>query len=119
VTQRPLGELIRDEMALPLALGHFASCSDLREHSLSYVAASGTTTPVPAVDAGWLGGADTLCATTGDIARWWLAVRSGSHHLARVAAGVDNARRGWSATAPTRSSATVSAYNSEPGADTP
>lgn len=77
VTQRPLGELIRDEMALPLALGHFESCSDLREHSLSYVAASGTTTPVSAVDAGWLGGADTLCATTGDIARWWLAVRSG------------------------------------------
>jgi len=43
VTQRPLGELIRDDMALPLALGNFASCSDLREHSLSYVAASGTT----------------------------------------------------------------------------
>ena len=77
VTQRPLGELIRDEMAMPLALGHFASCPDLREHSLSYVAASGTTTPAPAIDAGWLGGAGALCATTGDIARWWLAVRSG------------------------------------------
>jgi D-alanyl-D-alanine carboxypeptidase len=77
VTQRPLGELIRDEMAIPLALGHFASCPDLREHSLSYVAASGTTTSVPAIDAGWLGDAGALCATTGDIARWWLAVRSG------------------------------------------
>jgi CubicO group peptidase (beta-lactamase class C family) len=78
VAQRTLGELIRDEMALPLGLGQLAWCPELATtHSLAYVAASGTTTPVPAIDAGWFGGAGALCGSTGDIARWWLAVRSG------------------------------------------
>jgi D-alanyl-D-alanine carboxypeptidase len=78
VAQQPLRQLIRDEMAVPLALSRFAWCPDLAvTRSASYVAASGTTTPVPAIDVGWLGGAGALCATTGDMARWWLAVRSG------------------------------------------
>jgi D-alanyl-D-alanine carboxypeptidase len=78
VAQRTLGQLIRDEMAMPLGLGHLAWCPDLAStRSATYIAASGTTTPAPAIDAGWFGGAGALCGTTGDIARWWLAVRSG------------------------------------------
>ena len=78
VSNRPIAELIRDEIALPLGLGHLAWCPDLAERRAeAYVVAGGTTTPAPAIDAGWVRGASALCGTTGDVARWWLAVRSG------------------------------------------
>jgi CubicO group peptidase (beta-lactamase class C family) len=78
VTQRTLGQLIHEQMAVPLGLGRLAPCPELAStRSVSYVVASGTTTPVPAIDAGWFGGAGALCGSSGDMARWWLAVRTG------------------------------------------
>lgn len=78
VAHRTLAELVRDEMALPLDLGGLARCPDLTStRADAYVAASGTTMQAPRIDAGWRGGGGALCGATGDIARWWLAVRSG------------------------------------------
>lgn len=77
-TGRGLGELLRAEVMLPLGLGRLASCPDLAAtRSLSYAAGSGTLATPPLIDAGWRGGAGALCGTSGDMARWWLAVRSG------------------------------------------
>jgi D-alanyl-D-alanine carboxypeptidase len=78
VTRQPYGELIRSEMAEPLGLAQFANCSELdRTRAHGYMVADGATQPVPAIDYGWFAGMGSLCATTGDLARWWLAVRSG------------------------------------------
>ena len=76
--RRPFRELIHDEIAAPLGLAGLAWCPDLAgTRAQSYVAAYGAATPAPSIDFGWLGAAGAVCATTGDVARWWLAVRSG------------------------------------------
>jgi CubicO group peptidase (beta-lactamase class C family) len=78
VTNMPLAALLRDEMARPIGLAHFGWCPDLAaSRAQGYMTAGGVTQPAPRIDYGWLGGAGAVCATTGDLARWWLAVRGG------------------------------------------
>lgn len=78
VTNTPLAVLLREEMARPLGLAHFGGCADLATSGArGYMTAGGVTQPAPVIDYGWRGGAGALCATTGDLARWWLAVRGG------------------------------------------
>jgi CubicO group peptidase (beta-lactamase class C family) len=78
VTNRSLAQLVREEMSLPLALGGLAWCPELAAvRAASYMSGGGATTIATTVDAGWLGGAAALCGAPGDLARWWLAVRSG------------------------------------------
>ncbi len=77
-TQRSFAELIRTEMAQPLALRSFAWCPELAStRSQGYMSVNEAPEPIPAIDFGWFGGAGALCGTAGDLARWWLAVRSG------------------------------------------
>jgi CubicO group peptidase (beta-lactamase class C family) len=76
--RRPYRDLIRDEIAAPLGLASLGWCPDLAgSRAQSYVAAYGAVTSAPSIDFGWLGAAGSLCGTTGNLARWWLAVRSG------------------------------------------
>ncbi|MCI0344450.1 MAG: beta-lactamase family protein, partial [Chloroflexi bacterium] len=78
VTQQPLDALLREEIAGPLGLAHFASCADLAgRHAQGYRTADGVTQPVPAIGHGGIAESGSVCGTTGDMARWWLAVRSG------------------------------------------
>jgi len=75
---RGFGELIRTEMAQPLSLGNFAWCPELAStRAQGYMLVDEALAPIPAIDFGWFGGAGALCGTAGDLARWWLAVRSG------------------------------------------
>jgi CubicO group peptidase (beta-lactamase class C family) len=78
VTNQSLAQLVREEMSLPLALNGLASCPELATvRAVSYSSGGGATTIASPVDAGWRGGAGALCGTAGDLARWWIAARSG------------------------------------------
>jgi D-alanyl-D-alanine carboxypeptidase len=78
VTNMPLAALLREEMARPLGLARFGWCPDLAAtRAQAYMTAGGVTQPAPSIDYGWRGGSGAFCATTGDLARWWLAVRGG------------------------------------------
>jgi len=78
VTHKPLAALVHEEIGGPLAVARFAPCAELAPtRAQPYMAAGGVTQPVPDIAFGWLGGGGSICGTTGDLARWWLAVRSG------------------------------------------
>jgi CubicO group peptidase (beta-lactamase class C family) len=118
VAQRTLGELIRDEMALPLGLGRLAWCPELATtHSLAYVAASGTTTrsrrSTPDGSAGRVRSAPRPGTSRGGGSPSVPGASSRRRHCR-------NGRRpsNWNATACTRSLATVSACSSAAGAAT-
>jgi CubicO group peptidase (beta-lactamase class C family) len=77
-TNSPLAVLLREEIARPLGLTSLGWCPDLAAaRAAAYMTAGGVTQPVPPIDYGWLGASGAVCATTGDLARWWLAVRGG------------------------------------------
>ena len=77
-TQHSFAELIRTEMAQPLGLRSFGWCPELAStRAQGYMSVTDVPEPIPAIDFGWFGGAGALCGTAGDLARWWLAVRSG------------------------------------------
>lgn len=78
VTGQRYGELLRSVIAGPLGLRSFAYCPDLAgTRAQGYMFVDATVQPIPPIDNGWFGGAGSVCATTGDFARWWLAVRGG------------------------------------------
>jgi CubicO group peptidase (beta-lactamase class C family) len=78
VTGMRYGDLVRTAMAEPLQLHSFGYCPDLaRTRAQGYGVVNSAVRPIPPIDFGWFGGAGSLCATTGDLARWWLAVRAG------------------------------------------
>lgn len=77
-TGKHYGDDVQTMLVNPLELRGFGYCSDLaRSRAQSYRAVGGSIAEAPRIDYGWFGGAGSLCATSGDLARWWLAARSG------------------------------------------
>jgi CubicO group peptidase (beta-lactamase class C family) len=77
-TGRTYAELVRRELAAPLALSSYAYCPELDPvRSGGFMRRDGVLRPIPPVDFGWFGGAGSLCGTVGDLSRWWLGLRAG------------------------------------------
>lgn len=71
-------DLVRSELAQPLALDLLRYCPEVDDtRAEGYMVHEGTIRPIVPVDFSWFGGAGSLCAPAGTIARWWNGVRDG------------------------------------------
>lgn len=71
--------LVRTELRDPAGVDAFGYCPDLDpERAQGYMIREDTPEPIPPIDFAWFGGAGSLCATAGDLVRWWRALRAGS-----------------------------------------
>ncbi|MGH8249177.1 MAG: serine hydrolase domain-containing protein [Steroidobacteraceae bacterium] len=68
-------ELVRREVAEPLGLGDFGF--ELTPSAQGYFVEQDTPAPIKAVPYEWFSGAGSIRGTTVDLARWWMALRSG------------------------------------------
>lgn len=68
-------ELVRRELATPLGLGDFGF--ELTPSAQGYFVEKDRPAPIKAVPYEWFNGAGSIRGTTGDLARWWIALRGG------------------------------------------
>jgi CubicO group peptidase (beta-lactamase class C family) len=71
-------DLVRTELADPLVLDLLRYCPEVDAiRSEGYMVRDGAIGPIVPVDFSWFGGAGSLCAPAGTVARWWNGVRGG------------------------------------------
>lgn len=75
VARMSYAELIRRELVAPLGLDDFGF--QLTPRAQGYFIQEATPAPIQTVPYEWFSGAGSVCGTTRDLARWWMALRGG------------------------------------------